>query len=292
MDRPAPDAAPEAATTYVFDLQGHRGARGLVPENTVPSFRRALELGVTTLEMDAAVSSDGVVVVSHEPWMNPAICTQPDGSDIPEGEGRAHNLYQMTYEEIAAYDCGSKGNPRFPEQTPMAVSKPRLVDVIEMAEAYVAEHGLAPIEYNIETKSTPDGDGLFHPGPADFAQALYDVLAETGIRERAIIQSFDPRTLREARVIDPSVRLALLIAESLDQGVAQNLEQLGFTPAIYSPQYTLIDEALVEAVHTADMRLIPWTINDAETMRRLLELGVDGIITDYPNIGAALLRSE
>lgn len=275
-----------------FDLQGHRGARGLLPENTIPAFIRALELGVTTLEMDAVITRDEQVVVSHEPWFSSLICSTPSGQPVPEDEERQHRIYELTYEEVAQYDCGSRGNPRFPRQEAMPVAKPLLRDVIAAAEAYTAEHGLPAVQYNIETKSTPAGDGVFHPGPEAFTRLLYDVLVETGVKDRTILQSFDVRTLRVGRVLDASWRLALLIGGGEDRGLEANLEGLGFTPHIYSPDYRLVDTALLKAAHGRGMQVIPWTVNTQEEMLRLQALGVDGLITDYPDLGRVLLPAS
>lgn len=295
-ERSMPERASSATpdSTYpapqAFDLQGHRGARGLLPENTIPAFRRALELGVTTLEMDVVITQDGEVVVSHEPWMSSVICMQPSGEPIPEDEEQAFNIYRMPYSEVAQFDCGSRPHPRFPEQENRDVSKPLLRDVIRMAEAYVEEHDRAPVYYNIETKSRPSWEGTFHPAPDTFAQRLYDVLAETGILNRAVVQSFDPRTLRATRAIDPEVRLALLVEGSMSKGLEADLEALGFIPAIYSPDYELVDAELIAAAHAKGMQVIPWTVNTADEMRALIELGVDGLITDYPNIGQEVVQ--
>jgi glycerophosphoryl diester phosphodiesterase len=298
-----PLAAPSHAsgdTTRVpdgFDLQGHRGARGLAPENTIPAFRRALELGVTTLEMDVAVSQDNRVVVSHEPWMNPAICTKPDGTPIEDG--RAHNLYRMPYAEIKQYDCGQRRHPDFPEQTPTPAPKPLLADVIAMAEAYGASHDRPPVFYNIEIKSRPEGDGTFHPEPTAFAREVIRVVRAHDVAARTTIQSFDPRALRATRTLEAdrddggSVRLALLVADGWwVDGLADQIEALGFTPDIYSPDYSLVDAALVDRVHARGMQLVPWTVNDRSAMRRLIEAGVDGLITDYPNRAVEVLRAR
>jgi glycerophosphoryl diester phosphodiesterase len=265
-----------------FDLQGHRGARGLAPENTLPAFRRALDLGVTTLELDAVISADSQVVVSHEPWMSATICTQPDGTPVPPDSRAQFNLFEMPYARIAQFDCGRRGHSDFPEQEAMPAVKPLLRDVIQMAEAYVDSTGRAPIFYNIETKSQPEGDNTFHPEPDAFAQLLYDVIDQEGITERATIQSFDPRTLRVARDIDPSLSLALLVGR--DGGsLVENVDSLGFTPTIYSPNYQLVDAEMVQAAHKRGMELIPWTVNERSDMERLQQLGVDGLITDYPD---------
>ncbi len=283
------DSAPPP---LAFDLQGHRGARGLLPENTIPAFIKALELGVTTLEMDVVVTGDCQIVVSHEPWFSSEICSLPSGEPVPPEEEKAHRLYEMTYVEAARYDCGHRGHPRFPSQEKRPASKPRLRDVVEAAEAYADAHGLPPVGYNIETKARPDWDGVFTPNPETFTRLLYDVLVETGVKDRAILQSFDPRTLRVGRGLDPSWRLALLVEMSGDAGLENNLELLGFTPHLYSPDYRLVDAALVAAVHDRGMQLVPWTVNTLKEMLLLNNLGVDGLITDYPDVGRAFLRTR
>ena len=279
-----------AGSSVVFDLQGHRGARGLLPENSIPGFIRALELGVHTLEMDVVVSKDAQVVVSHDPWFSSVICSLPNGDPVPPTQEQDYRLYGMTYEQIARFDCGSRGHPRFPRQEKMRVTKPLLREVIAAAEAYAETHGLPPVRYNIETKSLPEGDGLLHPVPPVFTRLLYDILVETGIRGRTTVQSFDVRTLREARSLDPALTLSLLIGREEDRGLAANLATLGFTPAIYSPDYTLVDSTLLAAAHAAGLQVIPWTVNTRAEMNRLRDLGVDGLITDYPDIGRQLLE--
>ena len=283
--------APEAnsITEMPIDLQGHRGARGLVPENTIPSFIYAIDQGVTTLEMDVVISQDSQVVLSHEPWMSSQICSKSDGTPVLEEEERELNMYQMTYDEISTYDCGSRGNPRFPRQVPMKISKPTLFQVIEEAEKYTQNKNIPAVLYNIETKSSTEGDGVYHPTPAVFTKLVLDVIAEAGIMERTTLQSFDVRTLQQAKQIAPEMSLALLVGSHEQMNFEAYLDHLGFIPDIYSPYYKLVDATLVERAHSKGMQLIPWTINTLEEMQELKNLGVDGIITDYPDIGSALL---
>jgi glycerophosphoryl diester phosphodiesterase len=287
-DPSGPERSPAAADAphrpSGFDLQGHRGARGLLPENTIPAFRRALELGVTTLEMDVVISADSQVVVSHEPWMSPVICTQPDGTPVPPDSEAQFNLFDMSYARIAEFDCGQRDHPDFPEQEAMRVVKPLLQDVLQMAEAHVDSTGRAPIFYNIETKSQPEGDNTFHPEPEAFTRLLVAVVEGAGVTARTTIQSFDPRTLQVAQAVETSapLSLALLVGRGGDE-LAENVEALGFTPTIYSPNYQLVDEALVTAAHERGMEVIPWTVNARDDMERLRQLGVDGLITDYPD---------
>jgi len=270
-----------------FDLQGHRGARGLVPENTIPAFRRALAIGVTTLEMDVVIAGDGTVVVSHEPWMAAEKCLTPEGARFANGTRR--NIYEMTYEAVAAYDCGSLTLDDFPEQEPTAAPKPRLRDVLRMAENYTQEHDRPPVFYNIEIKSRPEWDGRFHPEPRAFVERVLAVVTDEGTTPRTTLQSFDPRSLEAVHRQNATVRTALLVGWMGDEGLTDNLNTLSFVPDIYSPTARLVDEALVTAVHQRGMRLVPWTVNEAAAMKRLLRLGVDGLITDYPNRAHALL---
>lgn len=265
-----------------FDWQGHRGARGLLPENTVPAFLKALEYPqVTTLELDLAVSQDNRLVVSHEPWMSHHICSHPDGRPVQEDEEMDLLIYQMPYSRVELYDCGMRGNDRFAEQEPVAAHKPTLEEVVTAAERYVHTSKRSPIQYNIEIKSQPDYDGIKCPPPTEFARLLYNNLRALGVTERACVQSFDVRPLQAFHALDSTITTALLIENT--KGVAENLELLGYTPSIYSPYYKLITANTVEEVHKRGVRLIPWTVNEVSDMQALIQLGVDGIITDYPN---------
>ena len=265
-----------------FDLQGHRGARGLLPENTLPAFRKALELGVPTLELDVVISADDEVIVSHDPWMSAEICSLPSGEPVPDGEEKTHRLFGMTCEEIARYDCGQRGHPAFPSQQARSAAKPRLTAVIEMAERYCRDAERSPPRYNIETKIRPEWEGRFCPDPETFTQLVYGVVAETGILERAMLQSFDPRTLRVARDLDDSCTLSMLRARPGQRGF---IRKLGFTPDVYSPNHRLLMRRSVQAAHRRGMKVVPWTVNTEKRMRRLRRWGVDGLITDYPDMG-------
>lgn len=279
------------AQSSSFDLEGHRGARGLFPENTLPAFMHALELGVTTLEMDVVITSDEQVVVSHDPWMSGTFCSLPSGEPVPEATEQDFRIFGMTYAEVVRFDCGLRGNPRFPQQQRVAAVKPLLRDVIEAAETYTNSHHRIPVQYNIETKSLPSGDGLLNPTPEVFTRLLYKVLVETGVKKRTIMQSFDLRTLRFARSLDPTLRLSLLVEEK-ETDMAANLARLGFTPAVYSPDYHLVDHLMLSEAHGRGMQVIPWTVNTLAEMQRLKAMGVDGLITDYPDVGRALLTAN
>ena len=265
----------------MMDIQGHRGCRGLMPENTIPAFIKAVDLGVTTLEMDAVISKDGKVVVSHEPFLSHVICTGPEGEAITEEQEKNYNLYEMTYAEIKQCDCGSQEHPSYPAQQKMQVSKPLLQVVIKEVERYVETNGLPKIQYNIETKSAPEGDKKYHPEPPEFVDLLVDVIKETGIADRTTIQSFDVRTLQYAREQYPDFSLALLVGNA--ESPRENLKSLGFIPEIYSPYYRLVNAETVAFAKNLGMKIIPWTVNEANDIQEMIDLSVDGIISDYPD---------
>jgi len=266
-----------------FDLQGHRGARGLLPENTIPSFVRAVELGVDTVELDVVVTRDDQLVASHEPWFDERICSTPEGQPVRREDRLRYRIYDLTYDEVAAFDCGARGHPLFPRQQPIAVSKPLLHAAIAAVDRRSAELGRPPARFNIETKSRPEWDGQFTPPADKFACLLLDEIRGLGVLDRTMVQSFDVRTLQAAKRIEPGVMLSLLV-ENRD-GLEANLAALGFLPDVYSPDYRLLDARSIAEIHRRGMVVIPWTVNTASEMQRLRDLGVDGLITDYPDIG-------
>jgi glycerophosphoryl diester phosphodiesterase len=264
-----------------FDLQGHRGARGLLPENSVPGFIRALELGVTTLEMDVVVSQDHQIVLSHEPWFSPEICSRPDGGELVAEETVA--IYSLPYDSIRRFDCGSKGHPRFPGQQAMAVHKPLLRDVVRAVRDWCRQHERPLPWFNIETKCSPEWEkqGLV-PDPELFVRLLHEEIVSLNIRDFTCIQSFDVRTLQALQLMDHRMVCALLVEN--DKPLEFQLSQLGFVPPVYSPHHELVDARLVQKAHDLNMRIIPWTVNQTDEMQRLYDLGVDGLISDYPNL--------
>ena len=272
-----------------LDLQGHRGCRGLMPENTIPGFLKTLDIGVTTLEMDLVISADKKVVVSHEPFFSHEISTGPDGTIISEETEKDHNMYKMHYDSIKMYDVGLRPHSRFPKQKKMEVVKPLFLDVVKEVEHYVIQKELAKPYYNIEIKRNPKFDTIYHPDGREFAELVVQAVETSGVKERIVIQSFDPESLQIVRSLDPDIPLVLLVENKLTP--QENLDKLGFTPAIYSPEHILVDAGLVAFCKSKEMELIPWTVNDKDEMQSLFDLGVDGIITDYPDVLSALMKS-
>jgi len=273
-----------------FDLQGHRGARGLLPENSIPGFIRALELGVDTLEMDVVINAEGHVVVSHEPWMMATICSHPDGRPVAEEEQMSLNIYTMDDAMLASYDCGSRQHPNFPRQQTLKTPKPLLSDVFVAVNQFQDTSHSPPVRFNIEIKSRPESDGIYHPPVDEFALALYQVIRDFDLLDRSSIQSFDPRALEAVHKIDPDIATVWLISN--EESLADNLAKLSFKPTIYSPDYRLVNPELIAELRQLDIQLIPWTVNEPEAMRQLMQWGVDGLITDYPDIGIELRRAD
>lgn len=267
-----------------FDKQGHRGCRGLMPENTIPAMIKAIELGVTTLEMDVVITKDKQVILSHEPFFSHEISTHPNGKPVERTEERKFNIYQLTYNETQQFDVGMKPNPRFLQQQKMEVRKPLLADVIDSVENYCRKHKLTVPFYNIETKSQPLTDHLFHPAPEEFVNLVMNVINQKGISERVIIQSFDFRTLQVIKAKYPGIKTAALIEDFDKKELEVHLKELGFIPTIYSPHYSLVTSELLQKCHAQKMRVIPWTVNEKLKIEELRKMGVDGIITDYPNL--------
>lgn len=264
-----------------IDVQGHRGCRGLLPENTIDAFMKALELGVTTLEMDLVISKDKQVVVSHEPFFNHEISTDPDGLEITADQQLEHNIYKLDYEDIQTYDVGLKPHSKFPEQKSQKAFKPLFKDVVAAAEAKAKILNRPLPLYNVEIKRTPKGDDEYHPDAIEFAQLVVSAVQKTGIKDRIYIQSFDIESLQVAKKLDSTIKLVLLI-QNMDSPES-NIEKLGFTPEVYSPYFKLVNTDLVSLCKKRGIKLIPWTVNEVEDLNKMIMIGVDGIITDYPN---------
>ncbi|HWY11929.1 MAG TPA: glycerophosphodiester phosphodiesterase family protein [Bacteroidia bacterium] len=262
-------------------IQGHRGARGLYPENTITGFIEAVKLGVDFLEMDVVISKDLKVVVSHEPWMNEVFCTKPDGSEIENNSKEKYNLYEMTYAEIKAYDCGKRSNPEFPSQKNTPEHKPLLSEVITTIETYLTENNLPSVIYNIEIKSEEPDDNLFHPEPDIFVLLVYDEIKRLNIFNNVIIQSFDVRILQKIHGLDEKIKIGLLVEN--EYSFEKNIELLGFFPFSYNPDFHLITDDLVKEAHSRNIQIAAWTVNEIPDMKNLTNMDVDSLITDYPN---------
>jgi glycerophosphoryl diester phosphodiesterase len=218
-----------------FDKQGHRGCRGLMPENTIPAMIRALQIGVTTLEMDAMITKDEKIILSHDPFFNHNITTKADGTFIDAQDEKNYSIYGMTYDESRQFDVGMKPSPGFPRQQKLAVHKPLLGDVIDSADTFCKKEKRPLPFYNIETKSKPATDNVLHPEPEKYVDLLMALIHSKGVDERVIIQSFDFRTLKIMHQKYPAIKTAALIEGKDKKSFDEQIRDLGFTPTIYSP---------------------------------------------------------
>jgi glycerophosphoryl diester phosphodiesterase len=262
-----------------IDVQGHRGCRGHMPENSIPGFIKAIEMGVHTLELDVCISKDSLVVVSHEPWLSVEICDL-EGEEITEQNQMEFNLFKLNYEEIKKADCGSKFHARFPNQEKVAVYKPLLSEVIEEVKKYCKLKNIAVPNFNVEAKLSAEGDDVYHPKPEAFAELLVAVIKNQEVEKTTTLQSFDFRILKVFHQKWPEFTLAALVENS--NGVDENLAKLGFKPHIYSPYFKLISLHDVQKLQKEGIKVIPWTVNELQDIESTLSLGVDGIISDYP----------
>ncbi len=277
----------ELMVVPTFNLQGHRGARGLYPENSIIACKTAVDLGVNTLELDLIISKDSQIVVSHESYLNTLICLGLQGDTLKEEQGKAIILYQMSLADIQKCDCGSLGNPKFAGQKKIKTVKPTLRELVQVIEKYAKKRNKSfPLFYNLEIKSLPTTDSTHHPKPDVFADFVYQEIKYLRIIERTTIQSFDVRALQAMKKLNEEISIALLVENSLP--LRENIKKLGFVPTIYSPNFERLTENEIKQAHELGMKVIPWTVNEKKDMMRLQKLKVDGIITDYPNRFQAL----
>ncbi len=276
-----------AFSAQAFDLQGHRGARGIAPENTLPGFAAALAVGVATLELDAGATRDGVVVVHHDRRLNPDIARGPDGRWI---DAPGPLLRELDFEELRRYDVGrlrpgSEYAARFPGQAPVDGARiPRLAQLF----ALVRRSGNHQVRFNIETKISPAAPGETLP-PAEFARALIAEIRAAGVAPRTSVQSFDWRTLRVVEREAPEIATVYLTGRR--RGGSQPKAVRAAGGRVWSPNYEALDSAALVEARALGLKVVPWTVNEPGFIARFLDLGVDGIITDYPErVRAELAR--
>jgi glycerophosphoryl diester phosphodiesterase len=272
------------------EVHGHRGCRGLLPENTLPAFLHALVLGVDILELDVVISADQQVVISHEPWLAARLGRGPTGERLDPQHEQAHNLYHLPYATIQQCVVGEWLHPDFPSQQLHTSYRPLLREMLHTVETACQRLGRPPVGYSIELKSTPAGDAIFHPAPARFVELVLAEVYTAAVQARTTLLSFDARILQAARQQAPSQALCLLNETPVP--VTKLFERLGFVPDVFGPDYQLLSPALIQGLSTAypQLRLVPWTVNELLDLRKALSWGVAGITTDYPDRLLGLLR--
>ena len=249
-------------------------------------------MGVDVLELDVVISADQQVVVSHEPWLNPRTCSDPAGRPLAPGASPLFNLYQMPYAEIRCCDCGQLGHPDFPEQVPTPACKPLLREVFAAVEAATVLGQRRSVGYSVEIKSSPAGDGVFHPAPAALLALVLAELTAAQVLVRTTLLCFDPRILQLAHLCCPALATCLLVEDQLPWPVS--LAALGFVPTTFGPDFRTVTLSSTRQLRAdfPGLRLVPWTVNTLPDLRRLRALGVDGLTTDYPDRLLQLLRTE
>lgn len=268
-------------TDYV-DVQAHRGGAGLMPENTLEAMIAAVDLGVNTLEFDLVLSGDGQVVVSHDLYFHSRYSIRPDSSLVVRGEPKEW-LYKMSYEDIKKYDVGSRSCDVWPDKACFPAVKPLASELIDSIECYTRENSLSPMRYNIEVKSNAgSGEGVDWADYKVFSDACLEVLLSKQLGDRLVVQCFDTRALNYMHSKYPEVRYSYLIPADVTD-VQAALSALDFTPTWVSPHYSMTDEELVSKCHENGMRIVPWTVDQDEDIKRMLSLGVDAVISNYPD---------
>ena len=264
------------SSKHNIDIQGHRGCRGLFPENSLPAFEKAIDLGVHTLELDIAITKDKKVVVSHEPFMNQAICLKPDGAELNEAEDMLYNFYEMTHQQIRNFDCGTKFHKGYPNQKKLSIYKPLLSEVFDLVKRKHSQ-----VKFNIEIKSKPQYYGTYTPYPKEYVRLVLGAIKNSELQSRVNLQSFDLVILEEIKVQSTNMPVALLVDE--DEKISEKRLKLSYKPEIISPYYKLLDEKKVKSLQSEGFKVIPWTINSEPDMQQMINFKVDGIITDYPD---------
>lgn len=265
-----------------FKIHGHRGARGLYPENTIVAFKKAMDLGVETLEMNVVISKDKKVVVSHEPWFSNLYCSKPNGSPVNIWEAKQFNIFEMNYEQIATFDCGIRSNPHFPKQEAIPSIKPLLTDVIDSLNAHAKENNLPSPKFSIELKYNNVWANKYHPLAIEFASLVYDIIEAYELENRASVMAFDVDILKAINDFNPLMNIGLCINNNLP--AMDNISFLGFKPTIYAPHHSLINPELVNKLHGAEVKVNAWVVNSLKTINYLKSIGVDSVSTDYPNL--------
>lgn len=301
-------AAVVVLPVHAFDLQGHRGARGLFPENTLPAFRKALEIGVDTIECDLAITRDGVVVIHHDLWLNPDTTRGPDGQWLA---ARGPAISELTFDELQRFDVGrlkpgSDYARQFPEQQPVDGTRvPRLADLFDL----VKKAGNTRVGFDCETKVSPHERGATL-APEAFARKAIAEIRAAGMAERTMVQSFDWSTLQVIQKEAPEIRTMYLTAPTtLKRGSTGHSPWLaGFAPElhgdsvpravhaaggrIWAPNQTFLTAAMLAEARELGISVIAWTVNDPAMIVKLLDLGVDGIISDRPDLVQIELRKR
>ena len=271
--------------SYSVDVQAHRGGMGLMPENALAAMLNSVDLGVNTLEMDMVVTADGKVILSHDLYFHPRYSTRPDGSSVEKNDPKEY-IWTMPYDSVVKYDVGAKYNKDWPEKKCQPEVKPLASEVIAAVEAYTKEKGLKPMKYNIEIKSDFDNgggvEGVNWPDYKAFVDYCAPMLQQAGLGDRLIIQSFDWRALNYLHDKYPEFTLSYLLRKT-ETDYEDFMGRLTFVPEWLSPAHELVTAEYLAEAWKRGMKVVTWTVDEPDEMKRLIDLKVDAIITNYPD---------
>ncbi len=265
-----------------FQVHGHRGCRGLYPENTLPAFEMASRLGVDAIELDIVISKDSRVVVSHEPYFSHLYSTSPEGKAIKKYIEKKHNLYELTVDEIQTYDVGLRRHKDFPSQKEIACYKPTLQEAVRHIDAIRKKQKQAPMHYSIEIKRKKRWDDKFHPSAKPFVDLVLSELRSLKISKRSSLLCFDLEVLEYIHRMAPDIQLVYLVDNLYS--IERNMNRLTFTPDVYGPKFSLVDKKSIQYCNTLGIDIVCWTVNRESDMKKLIRMGIKGITTDFPDI--------
>lgn len=255
-----------------------------MPENTMPAFVHAIDLGVDAIELDIVITNDSKVLVSHEPWYSHEYCLDENGIPVTRNNEMSYNIFKMSYDQTLKFDCGKRKHPRFPQQKNMPAHKPLLQDVID-----VCLRKKNNIFFNIELKSEEALYNTYQPHPAIIVDEVMKLVKIKKIEQQCLLQSFDTNILKELHEKYPTINYSLLIEG--DANPEKDFLKLGFKPFGYNPFFKLLKPDIISYCKQNEVQILTWTVNEIEDMKKVAEMGVDGIITDYPDRAVSIFRN-
>ena len=271
------------------EIHGHRGCRGYFPENSLQAFIHALSFDIDAIELDLVISKDHQVVVSHEPYMHHHKCLRPNLKPIKKQEEKDLMIYQMDYEEVKSYECGLIPHPHFPLVNLGKAYKPLLQEVFDTTRSISEKNKLKPITYNIEIKSEEELIGIGQPNYDVYVDLILKIINKNDLNQKVIIQSFDKKILQTIRNRDTQIPLSLLIEDEIEPMV--HIHQLGFKPNILASDYLFLNANHLKQLQMENISVFAFTVNQISAIQNLISMGVNAIITDYPDIAANVLKN-
>ena len=264
-----------------FQIIGHQGGSGAMPGNTIHAFMHALKTGINEIELDVLMTADGELVVTDHAVLTPLHYYHP----LIKEEQKVNDL---TYAELQEYDYGRKFNSHYPFRKNISSTIPLLKNVLARIEKFVLWNNSRPVKYFIDIKTSPATDNVYHPKPEELILKLTDLIRTLNIARRCTVISSDVRPLQLMHRLNQNVTIGLKVEN--EESIEDNIEALGFLPGIYMPEYHAVSREMIYTVQAKGMKLIPHGANDLLDMNELLCMGVDGVITDYPQHAAKLLQ--